>query len=105
MSSTVVTPPAAAISDSEEKSSFSVPAPLRRDLRKKEPAGRALRDAEPVAADRDRLRVLLRLLHLDELRMGEEGHFYDDLSDLVLREGREPRVLARALRRLHEGLD
>src|SRR5256712_13960616 len=81
-----------------------VPAPFRRDLGKEESAGRALRHDEPVAANRDRLRVLLRLLHLDELGMGEEGHLPDDLSQPVHREGREPDVPAAPPPPPHRGL-
>src|SRR5437773_1881649 len=81
------------------------PAELDRHLREQQTPGRALCDDEPVPPDEDHLRVLLRLLHLDELGAGEEGDLDDDAAHLVLREGREPRVHAGALRGLHEGLD
>src|SRR3972149_4748744 len=62
-------------------------------------------DDDSVRADLDCPGVLLRLPDLDQLRPSEERDLDDDAVGLLPAERWKPRVLARALRGLHDRLD
>src|SRR3989440_3589098 len=66
-----------------------------RHLGKQNPTVGSLGDAQAVHSDRDVSRHLLRLLHLNESRWGEDAHFDRDAVPLVRAHGREPRVVRR----------